>query len=69
MIIVANTLRFGFDVSYVISNVFGNESYSVSCPDLDNAHTDLAMSVSLNILVTLLTHYLPIFLILRIYNL
>lgn len=34
MIIVANTIRFAFDLYYVISNVIGSETFVAKhCPD------------------------------------
>jgi hypothetical protein len=67
MIIFANSIRFGFDLTFVISKVFGDESYSVTCPDA--ATEDYATELAFNICTCILTHYLPIFIILRIYNL
>lgn len=32
MIIAGSLLRFGFDINYVISKVFGDESFSAICP-------------------------------------
>lgn len=34
MIILASILRFGFDITYVVSKVFGDESFSSVCPDI-----------------------------------
>lgn len=67
MMVVANTIRFGFDLTYVISKVFGDDSYSKICPDFPDG--DITFEVIMNIGTCLLTHYLPIFIILRIYNL
>ncbi len=36
MIIIASALRFGFDITYVISKVFGDDSFSSVCPDLSS---------------------------------
>lgn len=67
MIILASILRFGFDITYVVSKVFGDESFSSICPDL--ADSISASELTFIICECIFTHYLPIFIILRIYNL
>jgi hypothetical protein len=32
IIIIANLIRFGFDVLYVISSVFRNDTFTTNCP-------------------------------------
>lgn len=65
--IIANTIRFGFDLSYVIAKVFNDSTYGIQCPDLNE--DNLGLTIAFNIVTVLLTYYLPVFIILRIYNL
>jgi len=67
MIIVANTIRFAFDITIVLASVINNSTYSHKCPDFDNS--DELWKIVNNVGTALLTHFFPIFLILRIYNL
>jgi hypothetical protein len=67
MIIFASVLRFGFDITYVVTKVFGDDSFSTLCPDLSDENS--ASEIAFNICECIFTHYLPIFIILRIYNL
>lgn len=69
MIITANTIRFGFDLYYVISTVITNDSFLYShCPDKAEP-IDLGYELATNICTCLFSHFLAIFIILRIYNL
>jgi hypothetical protein len=69
MIIVANTIRFGFDLFYVFSSVFSDmSSISSTCPSSDDSD-GMGVELIINICTSLLAHFLPIFIILRIYNL
>lgn len=65
MIIAGSLLRFGFDINYVISKVFGDESFSTICPPENG---DLAPQLAFSICESLFTHFLPIFIVLRVYN-
>ena len=65
MIIAGSLLRFGFDINYVISKVFGDESFSAICPPENG---DLAPQLTFSICESLFTHFLPIFIVLRVYN-
>lgn len=65
MIIAGSLLRFGFDINYVISKVFGDESFSEICPPESG---DLAPQLAFSICESLFTHFLPIFIVLRVYN-
>ena len=67
MVIIANALRFGIDLTYVISKVFGDATYNDKCPDCSSDQP--AIDLAQNIITVLLTYYLPVFVILRIYNL
>ena len=65
MIIAGSLLRFGFDINYVISKVFGDESFSTICPPESG---ELAPQLAFSICESLFTHFLPIFIVLRVYN-
>lgn len=67
MITIASMLRFGFDITYVISKVIGDESFEYICPSIIN--TSIISEIVFNTCECIFTHYLPIFIILRIYNL
>jgi hypothetical protein len=69
MIILASTFRFVLDTSSIILNVFGDQAYSLPCPDLQDSSRNIEFQIAQQILITVLTHYLLIFIILRIYNL
>jgi hypothetical protein len=67
MMSIASILRFGFDLSFVVSKVIGDESFEYSCPTIsDSSHIS---EIIFNICECIFTHYLPIFIVLRIYNL
>lgn len=67
MITLASMLRFGFDITYVVAKVIGDESFEYLCPNI--ADGSLASEIIFNTCECIFTHYLPIFIILRIYNL
>jgi hypothetical protein len=67
MIILANTIRFAFDIMYVLNLVVDDLIYSQQCPNYGKANW-LVEAVT-NVCTLLLSHYFPIFIILRIYNL
>jgi hypothetical protein len=67
MITIASILRFGFDFSFVISKVIGDDSFEYACPTLST--NSLLPEIVFNTCECIFTHYLPIFIILRIYNL
>lgn len=68
LVIIANTVRFGFDLAYLISQVFNEETYDYQCP-VDQSQANLGLQITLNITTILFTYYLPAFIILRIYHL
>ena len=67
MVLATNTIRFGFDLYYVIQQVLMNAHYFKECPHFDD--TNLMWDIIFNSVTTILTFYLPIFIVLRIYNL
>lgn len=67
MIILANTIRFIFDLLYVFNSVVSDGFYTHKCPDYDNINW--VAETTTNVCTILLSHYLPIFIILRIYHL
>jgi len=64
---VANTIRFGFDLYYVIQQLFFNAYFYTDCPSPDESN--IVLDITFNSVTTILTFYIPIFIILRIYNL
>ena len=68
MIIVANTIRFGFDLFYVYSIVISESLFLTSkCPNSEAPK--IGVELATNVCTDLFSHFLPIFIILRIYNL
>ena len=68
--IFANTIRFLFDLKHVIIRVIinsGEDTYTESCPL--RGEVNVAWSMTLLVCTCLLTFYLPVFIILRIYQL
>lgn len=70
MIIGANTFRFGFDIMITFLNVGTGDILSEKCPTTEIAEGQFSLGGFIfNICVAFFTHFLPIFLILRIYSL
>ena len=68
VVLAANTIRFGFDLYYVVQQVIvKNAHFSEKCPSFDE--TNLVGDIIFNSVTAILTFYLPIFIVLRIYNL
>jgi hypothetical protein len=65
--IFANTIRFLFDLKHVIVRVINDDTFTDHCPD--PADVNVALSMTLLVCTCLLTFYLPVFIILRIYHL
>lgn len=47
MIIIASVLRFGFDITYVVSKVINDGSFSDNCPDFKDI--DIPPEIAFNI--------------------
>jgi hypothetical protein len=69
MIITANTIRFAFDLYYAFSTIITADAFVYGhCPDTAEP-IDMGIELAVNISTCLFSHFLPIFIILRIYNL
>jgi hypothetical protein len=66
MIIVANTVRFVFDIFFVYQLVFKESFLQTTCIFEED---DEVFSIGKNIFTVILSHFLPIYIILRIYTL
>lgn len=66
MIIVANTVRFAFDIFFVYQLVFKESFLQTTCIFEED---DEVFAIVKNILTIILSHFLPIYIILRIYTL
>jgi hypothetical protein len=72
IVIAANTIRFGFDIYYIVRKVLNSDYfYHPNCPDRDEPDSVSAKIEHIAVLVAicLFTFYLPVFIVLRIYNL
>lgn len=69
MIITANTIRFAVDLYYVFSAIITSDAFVYNhCPNSAES-IDMGLELATNIITVLLSNFLPIFIILRIYNL
>ena len=63
VVIIANTIRFGFDI---FNTTQVGKYFIGTCPSDDDHEV---LEIIFNAVTTLLTFYLPVFIVLRIYNL
>lgn len=69
VVIIANTIRFAIDLFSMIENVIQEEIINADCPPKYDQNQSATGSIADLIVTCLLTFYLPVFIILRIYNL